>query len=58
MLTKYIIMEDQVEEKTNNKVNAGRGIVEKSNSDSSKNTTLNQEDDNDRPDDRARKAGY
>ncbi len=58
MLAKYIIMEDQVEEKTNNKVNAGRGIVEKSNSDSSKNTTLNQEDDNDRPDDRARKAGY
>ena len=51
-------MEDQVEEKTNNKVNAGRGIVEKSNSDSSKNTTLNQEDDNDRPDERARKAGY
>ncbi len=58
MLAKHIIMEDQVEEKTNNKVNAGRGIVEKSNSDSSKNTTLNQEDDNDRPDDRARKAGY
>ena len=51
-------MEDQVEEKTNNKVNAGRGIVEKSKSDSSKKTTLNQEDDNDRPDDRARKAGY
>ncbi len=51
-------MEDQVEEKTNNKVNAGRGIVENSNSNSSKNTTQNQEDDNDRPDDRARKAGY
>ena len=51
-------MEDQVEEKTNSKVDAGRGIVENSNSDSNKNTTLNQEDDNDRPDDRARKAGY
>lgn len=51
-------MEDKVEEKPNNKVNAGRGIVENSNSDSSKNTTLNQEDDNDRPDERARKAGY
>ena len=51
-------MEDQVEEKTNNKVNAGRGIVKNSNSNSSKNTTRNQEDDNDRLDDRARKAGY
>ncbi len=57
-------MENQAEEKPNNRVNAGRGIVETENTDSNKNTTLNQEDnndctnDNDRPDDRARKAGY
>jgi len=57
-------MEDQVEEKPNNRVNAGRGIVETENTDSNKNTTLNQEDNNDfsddedRPDERARKAGY
>lgn len=58
MFTKHITMEDQVEEKDSKKVNAGRGIVENSNTDSSKNITLNQEDDSDRPDDRARKAGY
>ncbi|QMU60734.1 MAG: hypothetical protein GKR92_03105 [Gammaproteobacteria bacterium] len=51
-------MEDQVEEKPNNRVNAGRGVVETTNSNSNKNTTPNQEDDKDRPDDRARKAGY
>ena len=51
-------MDEQREEKPINRVNAGRGVVEKPSSDSNKNTTLNQEDDNDRPDDRARKAGY
>jgi len=51
-------MEDKLEEKPNNQVNAGRGVVKNTNSDSSKNTTLNQEDEKDRPDDRARKAGY
>jgi hypothetical protein len=51
-------MEDQVEEKPSNRVNAGRGIVETENTDSIKNTTKNQGDDDDRPDERARKAGY
>ncbi len=51
-------MEDQIEEKSNERVKAGRGIVDNSNSNSKKNTTPNQEDDSGRPDDRARKAGY
>ena len=57
-------MDDQVEEKPNNRVNAGRGIVVDENTNSIKNTTLNQGDDkdssndDDRPDERARKAGY
>ncbi|MGH1537907.1 MAG: hypothetical protein ACRBDX_07650 [Gammaproteobacteria bacterium] len=51
-------MDEQIEKKPNNRVNAGRGIVENSNSESEENTTLNQEDDLERPDDRARKAGY
>lgn len=50
-------MEDQIEEKTCDVVNAGRGIAQTKNLDSNKNTTLNQEDENDRADDRARKAG-
>lgn len=51
-------MEEQIEKKPNNKVNAGRGVVENSSNEQDKNTTLDQEDDNERPDDRARKAGY
>ena len=51
-------MEDQIEENSENKINAGRGVVKEQNSNSNKNTTLNQEDDKDRLDDRARKAGY
>ena len=54
----HIIMEDKLEENIKEKLNAGRGIVKKSNLNSNKNTTLDQEDDNDRADDRARKAGY
>ena len=50
-------MEDTIEENLNNRVNAGRGVVKNSNSDSNKNTTNNQEDEKDRADDRARKAG-
>ena len=50
-------MEDQVEEKPINEVNAGRGVVENSNNGTNRNTTLNQEDEKDRLDERARKAG-
>ncbi len=50
-------MEDQIDKKPNDRVNAGRGIVETTNPKSEKNTTLNQEDENERTDDRARKAG-
>lgn len=57
----YIIMEDQAREKLNSDVNAGRGVVENTNvdtnSNSDKNTTLNQEDEKERLDERARKAG-
>jgi len=51
-------MDDILEENTKNKINAGRGIVKESNVNSDKNTTLDQEDGNDRADDRARKVGY
>ncbi len=51
-------MEEQIEENSKDRVNAGRGVVKKQDSNSNKNTTLNQEDDKDRLDDRARKAGY
>jgi hypothetical protein len=50
-------MEDTIEENPNNQINAGRGVVKSSNSDSNKNTTQKQEDEKDRADDRARKAG-
>ena len=54
-------MEDQAREKLNSDVNAGRGVVENTNvdtnSNSDKNTTLNQEDEKERLDERARKAG-
>jgi hypothetical protein len=51
-------MDNKLDENTKNKISAGRGIVKENNVNSNKNTTLDQEDDNDRPDDRARKAGY
>ncbi|MFK7814941.1 MAG: hypothetical protein AB8B92_01255 [Gammaproteobacteria bacterium] len=51
-------MEDQVEEESEDRINAGRGVVKDQNSDSNKNTTIDQEDNVERPDDRARKAGY
>lgn len=51
-------MEDQVEEKSEDRINAGRGIVKDRSTDSNKNTTVDQEDNADRADDRARKAGY
>lgn len=51
-------MEDQVEEESEDRINAGRGVVKEQNSDSNKNTTIDQEDNVERPDDRARKAGY
>jgi hypothetical protein len=51
-------MEDQVEEKSEDRINAGRGVVKEQNTDSNKNTTIDQEDNNERADDRARKAGY
>lgn len=54
-------MEDKAQEKLNNDVNAGRGVAQNantdSNSDSNKNTTLNQVDEIERLDERARKAG-
>ena len=52
-------MEEQREHDTQKQIDAGRGVAKEQNPDSNKNTTLNQEDDdNDRPDERARKAGY
>ena len=50
-------MEEQREENSQGRIDAGRGVVKNQNNDSNKNTTRNQEDDLDRPDDRARKAG-
>jgi hypothetical protein len=51
-------MENQSEEKSEDRINAGRGVVKDQNNDSKNNTTIDQEDNNERADDRARKAGY
>ena len=51
-------MDDQVEDISKEQIDAGRGVVKDQNPDSNKNTTANQKDESDRPDDRARKAGY
>ncbi len=51
-------MEDQADEKSEDRINAGRGVVKNQNTDSKENTTIDQEDNIERPDDRARKAGY
>ena len=51
-------MEDQTEDNSQGQIDAGRGVAKNHNSDSNKNTTKNQADDSERPDDRARKAGY
>lgn len=49
-------MEEKREDNLEDRINAGRGVAKDQNTDSNKNTTLNQEDD-ERLDDRARKAG-
>lgn len=51
-------MDEQTEDLSKGQIDAGRGIAKDQSSEANKNTTTNQEDDNDRPDDRARKAGY
>ncbi len=51
-------MEDQIEEKSEDKINAGRGVVKDHNADSNKNTTIDHEVNSERADERARKAGY
>lgn len=51
-------MDDQTEDNSKEQIDAGRGVVKDQNPDSSKNTTVNQADESERPDDRARKAGY
>ena len=38
-------MEEQREDDSQNQIDAGRGVAKEQNSDSNKNTTLNQEDD-------------
>ena len=50
-------MEKQKEDNSEERVQAGRGVVQNQNANSNKNTTVDQRDEADRPDDRARKAG-
>ncbi len=51
-------MDKQVEELNQGKIKAGRGVAKRRESNSSSNTSDEKNKDEDRPDDRARKAGY
>jgi|GEM_PF-3294686 len=51
-------MEEQTEKTLKDRIKAGRGVVKNENENSKKNTTLNQQDEENNLDDRARKAGY
>jgi len=51
-------MENSSEGHDKSQIDAGRGIAKENNSDSNNNTTENQGDDEERLDDRVRKAGY
>ena len=51
-------MDKQSEELLEDKVNAGRGVAKSQNPESEPILMENGKEDNDRPDDRARKAGY
>ncbi len=51
-------MEDSTKANSKEQIDAGRGVAKQNNSDSKNNTTQNQIDEDERLDDRARKAGY
>jgi len=51
-------MDERAKDKSQDKVNAARGVVKNQNRDSNKNTTQDQPDGAESLDDRARKAGY
>ena len=50
-------MDKQREELSEDKLNAGRGVAKRPNQENN-NNTASKEDQDDRPDERARKAGY
>ncbi len=50
-------MDEHRNKQSENKLNAGRGVAKQRSSDTN-NNTINKENDKDRPDERARKAGY
>lgn len=51
-------MDKQEEDLTRGKINAGRGVAKKRDSNSDTKTSAEKDKNGDRPDDRARKAGY
>ena len=51
-------MDKQTEELTRGKINAGRGVAKKRDLNSDTKPSAEKYKDSDRPDDRARKAGY
>ncbi len=51
-------MDKQAEDLNRGKINAGRGVAKKQESNSDTESSAEKNKDKDRPDDRARKAGY
>lgn len=51
-------MDKQEEDLNRGKINAGRGVAKKRDSNSDTKPSAEKENDKNRPDDRARKAGY
>ncbi len=51
-------MEDSTKDISKDQLDAGRGVAKDNNSNSNNNTTKNHIDEDERLDDRARKAGY